>query len=1516
MTVRITAVSAGAVEYLLRGAGCAEHDHGPSAAEQGRQERDLNEGGSAYLLRSAQQEAAGVWMGRGLDMVGMTAGATADHEHVRAVFGRLQHPTRVDENGDPVHLGSRPRRYKKPAERIAAAVAAAGPDVTPEQIEELSNRALGDGRKAVAYYDVTFSPVKSVSIVYTALLVGGRERDAAAVAEAHHEAVRAAMAWADHEVAYTRAGYHGKAKDGRSVGEYQQAVGLVMTAWQHSTSRAQEPQLHTHVAVLNRVVSLVDGAIRALDGRGFAPIKMGMDAIYRATYERLISERIAVVFALRPDGKAREIVGIDPTLCAAASSRTPQVAARAKELIEAYQAMHGRDPGPRARRNLVQQAGRESRAPKSHRPPMALIRGWAADKHDALAGSLDAALAARSRIDADGHPDQRGYTDRTRGEVLAAAVAATQTKYASWEVGNLVDELTAELARTPGLGDDPVDLANEVLRNAAQYGVVLVRGQEIAPVPQALQRADGRCKFRAHVDATYTTRDQLELEKGIVAGARTVGALRLQGVALELAQVELLAAGLGDDQAAAVLGILSSGRRGDVLIGPAGAGKSHAVAALARSWKAQFGGRVVGLATSQAATLQLAQEMRPSQASDQRNDDGLVGLNTSRFFMECGLDPAWVQAGRYQAADFGRCQYVRPGDLIIVDESGMSSTRELDAISRIVAAGGGKLVYTGDHRQLVAVDAGGVLPLLVADNGAYELREIHRFRAEWERDASVQLRAGDETVLGLYDQHGRLQGGTAEEMAGAAQRAWLADTLAGRESLLIATSNETAATLAGGLRAELVRLGLVQSEVLATLRDGNPVGVNDLIQARQNDSYRLVTVEGRGMVVNRLTYRVLGPSADGGLIVRSKSGLVAHLSARYVAEHVTLAYASTVYAAQGRTVDTCHGLIDDRMRRDAAYVTLTRGREGNYAYLVTVQVPDQHQPERVETTPRAALAAVLQRVDTDIGAESGRRVGQDAAASLTQIGTEWDLLTTEYGRDRYTDTLATLLPDGWMDRVAGEAGYGRLMRAVREAELAGHDPNVLLAEAVGARSLVGADSVSDVVRFRLGWRQTQRVPEREIPTGDWNALVAPLPGPIDEYARLLGEAAAARQDQLGQLAAQERPAWAVEHLGGPPDDGRAREEWVRRAGIAAAYRELRSISEQSTSLGAAPAREMVFHRALWQQAYAALGGPADALDYARASDLELREMRERLRREQTFAPHWVAHELRDARQAADGYHRDVTLWQAELAQLPVGSPERAQAEDDLAAARHLAGLYHARVDHLATIHAAREDWRAAAEPLRVQADLAGDELERRGLPRDPVPPVGEQTELFRVDEHAGRHAPSEQRQPGLNHSAGESITTVGPDGRSDQPKRDARPACTPGHELRSSTTSAALVRTELPEGQAQLFPVEQATRDLAAAQPLHARTDATSAVARQAQPDHAGVSVGEARRRAEVGARLCAERERRGHQVLRTWRSHRAGQSTQSELDRTRRDQGEYDSPTVDHARSHRLDRTGPGLSR
>jgi hypothetical protein len=216
--LRIIAVSAGAVDYLVRGSGCAESDHHRGGAEVDldpevcvelesarsaeADEPELGRGGAAavgdaagYLGAAVRSgEPAGRWLGRGLALVGAVEGAVAGERSVREVFGRLCHP----ESG--ASLGRPPRQFRGYRARLAGLVAGQVLAPTPERLRELELAAKTDGRKAVAYYDFTFSAVKSVSVYYAALLAEGFIAEADLVVDAHREAVAAAMDYAEKHI--------------------------------------------------------------------------------------------------------------------------------------------------------------------------------------------------------------------------------------------------------------------------------------------------------------------------------------------------------------------------------------------------------------------------------------------------------------------------------------------------------------------------------------------------------------------------------------------------------------------------------------------------------------------------------------------------------------------------------------------------------------------------------------------------------------------------------------------------------------------------------------------------------------------------------------------------------------------------------------------------------------------------------------------------------------------------------------------------------------------------------------------------------------------------------------------------------------------------------------------------------------------------------------------------------------------------------------------------------------------
>ena len=286
----------------------------------------------------------------------------------------------------------------------------------------------------------------------------------------------------------------------------------------------------------------------------------------------------------------------------------------------------------------------------------------------------------------------------------------------------------------------------------------------------------------------------------------------------------------------------------------------------------------------------------------------------------------------------------------------------------MTASVGAKLLGTGDPEQLAAVGDAGAFAMLAREHGYYQLTQVQRMGEQWERDASLALRKGEVSALTAYDKRGRLMEGSAEEMTEEAYRRWLADHLQGKSSVLLAPTVKDAQDLADRARAELIALGHVKDDGLG-LRDEYTAGRGDLIMARRNEN-DIIDATGR-RITNRDVMRIEGLTGRGVLVRRDEGrdpetgeqvwSAPYEVPETYLKNDAELAYASTVHAAQGRTVDTCHSVVTPGVGRSMLYVMMTRGREGNYAYTVAEQQVAQMEAGHDAAPELAAAAARAER---------------------------------------------------------------------------------------------------------------------------------------------------------------------------------------------------------------------------------------------------------------------------------------------------------------------------------------------------------------------------------------------------------------------------------------------------------------------------------------------------------------------------------------------------------------------------
>jgi conjugative relaxase-like TrwC/TraI family protein len=92
--------------------------------------------------------------------------------------------------------------------------------------------------------------------------------------------------------------------------------GLVAALFDHRTSRAGDPQLHTHALVPNKLLSS-DGAWRTIDGHEMFHHKKAAGSIYQAALRAELHSRLSVIFDTPNAHGQAEILGIPADLMAA-----------------------------------------------------------------------------------------------------------------------------------------------------------------------------------------------------------------------------------------------------------------------------------------------------------------------------------------------------------------------------------------------------------------------------------------------------------------------------------------------------------------------------------------------------------------------------------------------------------------------------------------------------------------------------------------------------------------------------------------------------------------------------------------------------------------------------------------------------------------------------------------------------------------------------------------------------------------------------------------------------------------------------------------------------------------------------------------------------------------------------------------------------------------------------------------------------------------------------------------------
>jgi conjugative relaxase-like TrwC/TraI family protein len=1128
----------------------------------------------------------GRFLGAGLagldDGNGVAVGSLVSEEHLFQMLGMCADPV----TGRP--LGRAPNRaVQSLARRIAGRVAAIPASVTGAEraaliarIETEEQARSGRLRPPVAGFDLTFSPSKSVSAAWAL----ADTETKAVIYDCHRRAIDIVLAYAEEEVFRSRSGGDGVVEE--------DIVGVVAAAFTHWDSRSGDPQLHDHVVVLNRAQSVSDSKWRTLDSRGLFKAVVMLSEMHQGVLSDLLSETLGWGW----DGRTRphsermacEVVGVAEALMAEFSQRSAAIETRKDVLVAEFVAARGRQPTATEVIRLRQQATLETRPDKVHRSLREMTVDWR-QRATSYVGddpqSWVASLAGRNDLPLLHAVD---LSDKILADVARVTLERVGGQRATFSRFNVAAEVHRQLHGVRFATPQERITAADRTTHLALGVALLIDPPALHHTPQRFLRPDGTSKFRARGRQTYTTAAILDAEARLLDAAR-----RLDGPAVTPAAVvngieapTSRRPRLSLDQAVAVEQIATSGRSVDVLIGPAGTGKSATLASLRGVWEAEHGsGSVIGLAPSAAAGEVLADELgidtentakwlfeHHRQPARQAKADELRQLLAAETFTAAGQTTIRRHLESVQA-DLDRWT-LSPGQLVIIDEASLAGTFALDQL--VIAAGdaGAKILLVGDPAQLGAVEAGGMFATLVADRDgpAPELSGVHRFAAEWEKTASVALRAGDPAAIDAYQTHGRITAGSRDDLLGALYSAWLKDIEAGRSSVMIAPDTLTVAELNLRARADRVAAGQVDA-IGVEVAGGATVGVGDLVVTRQND--RTLGAGGR-WVRNGDRWTVTNIAADGSLAVKPvKAGATVVLPGAYVAEHIELGYAATAYRSQGRTLDTAHAFVSPTTTREVLYVSATRGRTDNRLYVDISYDPDPdtgHEHTTQQQTANDVLAGVLGNQGSDISAHEAIRRAHDQAESVATVAVEYQTIASAAQDEHWQALLARSgLTPAQVEAVRASPAYGQLTVALKDAETRGLDVERTLPTLVRGRTLVTADDPGAVLRHRVDqWLQAH--PGQPATSPDLIAgLITRVSGATEAGPnRALAERETSierRAKELAESAVANRFAW-VARLGRPPTEPTARQEWLRLVATVAAYRERWDIRADPRTLGA------------------------------------------------------------------------------------------------------------------------------------------------------------------------------------------------------------------------------------------------------------------------------------------------------------------------------------------------------------
>ncbi len=713
-------------------------------------------------------------------------------------------------------------------------------------------------------WDLTFSSPKSVSALWSQADQEARR----AIQEAQSAAVREALDYLQDAASFTRRGRGGQTKE---------PTKLVVATFDHGTSRAQDPQLHTHCLVLNVGVR-EDGTTGTILSQPFYAHKLAAGAVYRAELANQLEKRLGVVLERRQSWF--EVQGVPAQLIDDFSKR--------REQVEKALAASGATGAKAAAKVTL-----ATRTAKEHRPRSELLPAWQeVGRHLGVTPESVRSLLGR-------HTPRQDLAARV-GVSIQKAVERITRQESHFPERELVRR-AAEEAQTMGI---PTSALRHMIK------------QELSRSPEFV------CLGRAGGEIRYTTREMLALEAKLLTQVESLRSLPSAPLAEKT--VRAVEGKLSDEQRQALRHLTQSNGSIHLVSGMAGTGKTSMLRAAREAFERE-GFEVFGACLSGKA----AQGLEEGAGIKSHTLAKLLGIPEVDYRGE--LDRGPFDTLKDHARQMGRAALgkstwsvepirLTPKSVLVVDEAGMVGTRQMQQLTEKVLAAGARLVLVGDEKQLQAIDAGGPFGSIGNRLGRATLSEIRRQREPWAREAVKQIAAGaGRAALREYASRGLITvtDDRREAMQALVKRWKRYGAVNPRDNLILASSNADASLLNRMAQTQRMLAGGLGKQALGVA--GSDFHYGDRVLFTRN-SKRYGVQNGSLGTVTAVDV------ANGILTVKLDRGKLVMVPVRDYA-HLKLGYALTTHKAQGATTENAYVLLGGPGQdRELSYVQASRAR--------------------------------------------------------------------------------------------------------------------------------------------------------------------------------------------------------------------------------------------------------------------------------------------------------------------------------------------------------------------------------------------------------------------------------------------------------------------------------------------------------------------------------------------------------------------------------------------------------------